>query len=320
MRSPRSSLPSSLPFPQRRSERKAPAVAIPKALEPTGVILVDKPAGPSSFAVLAGVRSRTGAKTGHAGTLDPFATGLLILLSGRATTMASCFVGLPKRYLTDVDLSRGTTTGDPEGVPLDLHEPPTAEALEVALEALRGEIELPIPTASAVKIGGERAYKLHRQGVVVEMPLRRSRVDALDVIAYGEGVATLDLRVSSGTYVRSIAAALGGHCISLRRTEVGPFSVDEADAERVLPLDQTLGRIGLTIAEAEAERQERALADRQAQRARKAEPRAPAPLAQMSAQAPPEAPEAPEATVPMQAQSDAPSDGVSGPGRGLVGR
>ena len=100
-------------------------MAIPKGLEPTGVILVDKPAGPSSFAVLAGVRSRTRAKTGHAGTLDPFATGLLILLSGRATTMASCFVGLPKRYLTDVDLSRRTTTGDPEGEALEAHDVPT---------------------------------------------------------------------------------------------------------------------------------------------------------------------------------------------------
>ena len=159
-------------------------MAIPKGLEPTGVILVDKPAGPSSFAVLAGVRSRTGAKTGHAGTLDPFATGLLILLSGRATTMASCFVGLPKRYLTDVDLSRRTTTGDPEGELLELHDVPASDALETRSRASAATIELPIPTASAVKIGGERAYKLHRKGVVVEMPLRRSRVDALDVIAY----------------------------------------------------------------------------------------------------------------------------------------
>ncbi len=182
--------------------------------------------------------------------------------------MASCFVGLPKRYLTDVDLSRRTTTGDPEGESLDAHEPPTAAELEAALEGLRGEIELPIPTASAVKIGGERAYKLHRQGVVVDMPLRRSQVDALDVIAYSEGIARLDLRVSSGTYVRSIADALGGHCVSLRRTEVGPFTVEEADAERVLPLDETLGRIGLTIAEAEAERQRKARSDRAAQEAR----------------------------------------------------
>ena len=245
-------------------------MAIPKGLEPSGVILVDKPAGPSSFAVLAGVRSRTRAKTGHAGTLDPFATGLLVLLSGKATSMASCFVGLPKRYLTDVDLSCRTTTGDPEGEALETHDVPTAESLETALAGLRGEVELPIPTASAVKIGGERAYKLHRRGIAVEMPTRRSQVDALDVIAYTAGIATLDLRVSSGTYVRSIADALGGHCVSLRRTEVGPFSVEEADAERVLSLDEALGRIGMTVAEAEAERQRKAQSDRRAHEERKA--------------------------------------------------
>jgi len=245
-------------------------MAIPRGLEPTGVILLDKPAGPSSFAVLAGVRARTRAKTGHAGTLDPFATGLLLLLSGRATTMASCFVGLPKRYLTDVDLSVRTTTGDPEGESLEPHDLPTEAALEAALEGLRGEIELPIPTASAVKIGGERAYNLHRRGIAVEMPMRRSQVDALDVIAYTEGIVTLDLRVSSGTYVRSIADALGGHCVGLRRTEVGPFSVAEADAERVLDLEEALGRLGLTLAEAEADRRQKSLSDRQAQRARQA--------------------------------------------------
>jgi tRNA pseudouridine55 synthase len=245
-------------------------MAIPRGLEPTGVILVDKPAGPSSFAVLAGVRARTKAKTGHAGTLDPFATGLLLLLSGKATTMAWCFVGLPKRYLTDVDLSRRTTTGDPEGQPLGRHEPPTAEELESALEALRGDVELPIPAASAVKIGGERAYRLHRQGIAVEMPLRRSRVDALDVIAYTGGIATLDLKVSSGTYVRSIADALGGHCTALRRTEVGPFAVREADPERIVPLEEALGRIGMTLERAKAERRRKSLADREAQRAREA--------------------------------------------------
>jgi tRNA pseudouridine55 synthase len=243
-------------------------MAIPKGLEPTGVILVDKPAGPSSFAVLAGVRARTRAKTGHAGTLDPFATGLLLLLSGRATTMAWCFVGLPKRYLTDVDLSYRTTTGDPEGERLEQHAAPSAAALEAALEHLRGDVELPIPAASAVKIGGERAYRLHRQGIAVEMPIRRSRVDALELIAYTDGIATLDLSVSSGTYVRSIADALGGHCTALRRTEVGPFAVREADPERVLPLEDALGRIGMTLEEAEAERRRKADADREAQRAR----------------------------------------------------
>jgi len=231
-------------------------MAIPKGLDPTGIILVDKPAGPSSFAVVADVRRRTQAKTGHAGTLDPFATGLLVLLSGRATKLASCFVGLDKRYLTEIDLTARTTTGDPEGEVLDRHAPLTGAALEDALAALRGEIELPIPAASAVKIGGERAYRLHRRGVDLEMPLRRSRVDSLDLVISREreqwdGLVALDLRVSSGTYVRAIAEALGGHCVSLRRTEVGPFRVEEADPENVLPVDDALARIGLTPAEAE---------------------------------------------------------------------
>ncbi len=207
-------------------------------------MLVDKPAGPSSFAMVAEVRRRTGARTGHAGTLDPFATGLLLLLSGRATTLASCFVGLDKRYVTDVDLTALTSTGDPEGEVVEQREPPSADELARRLAGLRGEVELPIPAASAVKIGGERAYRLHRRGVEVEMPLRRSRVEALDVTAYRDGVARLDLRVGSGTYVRAIAAAIGGHCTTLRRTEVGPFGVEEADPERIIPPEEALARIG----------------------------------------------------------------------------
>ncbi len=212
----------------------------PKGLEPSGIILVDKPAGPSSFAIVARVRARTGTKMGHAGTLDPFATGLLLLLSGRSTKLAGSFVGLDKRYLTDVDLTAHTTTGDPEGEIVERHAAPDADELARRLEGLRGDIELPVPAASAVKIGGERAYRLHRRGVAVEMPLRRSRVDALDVIAYRDGVAALDLRVSSGTYVRAIAEALGGHCRTLRRTEIGPFRVEDADEERIIPAGEAL--------------------------------------------------------------------------------
>jgi len=200
----------------------------PRALEPAGVALVDKPAGPSSFAIVAQIRRMTGARTGHAGTLDPFATGLLLVLSGRATKIASCLVGLDKRYVTDVDLTARTSTGDPEGEVVERLEPPDAADLEQRLAGLRGQIELPIPAASAVKIGGERAYRLARRGVEVEMPMRRSTVHALDVIAYTGEVVTLDIRVSSGTYVRAIAEALGGHCRALRRTEVGPFSVADA--------------------------------------------------------------------------------------------
>jgi tRNA pseudouridine55 synthase len=216
----------------------------PRALSPSGVLLIDKPEGPSSFAVVAEVRRRTGARTGHAGTLDPFASGLLLVLSGAATKLASCFVGLDKRYVTEVDLAARTSTGDREGEVVERLEVLGAEELEARLAALRGEIELPVPAASAVKIGGERAYRLHRRGISVEMPLRRSRVDALDVISYGDGVVRLDLRVSSGTYVRAIAEALGGHCATLRRTEIGPFRVEETDPERMIPAEEALERIG----------------------------------------------------------------------------
>jgi tRNA pseudouridine55 synthase len=215
----------------------------PRALEPSGLFLIDKPEGPSSFGIVADVRRRTGARTGHAGTLDPFATGLLLVLSGRATKLAPRFVGLDKRYLTEVDLAATTDTGDREGEVLERHEPPERDELERKLAGLRGEVELPVPAASAVKVGGERAYRLHRRGVAVEMPVRRSRVESLELLGYEEGVARLDLRVSSGTYVRAIATALGGHCVSLRRTEVGPFSVEEADPERLLGAEEALARL-----------------------------------------------------------------------------
>jgi tRNA pseudouridine55 synthase len=221
----------------------------PRGLEPAGVALVDKPSGPSSFAVVAQIRRVTGARTGHAGTLDPFATGLLLLLSGRATKLAPWLVGLNKRYRTEIDLACLTSTGDPEGEVVERHAPPGEDELAARLERLRGEIELPIPAASAVKIGGERAYRLARRGVEVEMPVRRSTVHALDVIAYTGEKVTIDVHVSSGTYIRSLAIALGGHCATLRRTEVGPFSVDDAVSpeaftpERLLPEAEVLERV-----------------------------------------------------------------------------
>jgi tRNA pseudouridine55 synthase len=214
----------------------------PRALEPAGVALVDKPAGPSSFAIVAQIRRVTGARTGHAGTLDPFATGLLLILSGRATRLQPSLVGLDKRYLTEIDLTATTTTGDPEGDVVERHDVPE----DLDLDALRGEVELPVPAASAVKIEGERAYKLHRRGIAVEMPVRRSTVHALDVVNRTDTSITLDLKVSSGTYIRSIAAALGGHCRTLRRTEVGPFTIAEASVPedfRLLPEAEVVGRL-----------------------------------------------------------------------------
>ena len=177
----------------------------PRALTPSGIILVDKPAGPTSFAIVAATRRRTGARTGHAGTLDPFATGLLLLLSGASTRLQPHFVGLAKRYETAIDLTVRTSTGDVEGEPAEEHDAPSADELSAALDGLRGAVELPIPAVSAVKIDGERAYALHRRGVAVEMPLRTMHVHELELREYANDVAHLELLVSSGTYIRAIS-------------------------------------------------------------------------------------------------------------------
>jgi tRNA pseudouridine55 synthase len=196
-----------------------------------GLVLLDKPVGPSSFALVRALRSRYGVKAGHAGTLDPLASGLLLCLLGSATRLARYLVGLDKRYRVEIRLGLRTTTGDGEGEVVEETELPTRRQIE----ALEGEVELPVPQASAVKVGGERAYRLHRRGVAVEMPTRRSTVHGLRIVYFEPPLLQLDLHVSSGTYVRAIADALGGHCRSIRRTAVGPFHVDDADEEVVLP-------------------------------------------------------------------------------------
>jgi tRNA pseudouridine55 synthase len=197
----------------------------------TGLVLVDKPVGPSSFDVVKRLRERYSVKAGHAGTLDPLASGLLLCLLGPSTRLARYLVGLDKRYETEIRLGLPTTTGDGEGEVVGETEIPS----RTQIEALEGEIELPVPPASAVKIGGERAYRLHRRGVAVEMPTRRSTIHALRVRRYMPPLVELDLHVSSGTYVRAVAEALGGHCRSIRRTAVGPFLVENADEDLVLP-------------------------------------------------------------------------------------
>jgi tRNA pseudouridine55 synthase len=221
-------------------------------------VLVDKPEGPSSFALVRKLRDRTGARAGHAGTLDPFATGLLLVLLGASTRLAQFLVGLDKRYVTEIDLRSRTSTGDREGEELERLEPPPRPELGEAVAALVGEVELRVPAASAVKIGGERAYKLHRRGVAVEMPLRRSTVYSAELLRYEDGIASLELRVGSGTYVRAIADALGGHCRTLRRTEVGPFRVEDADEERILPPVEALPFLPLLEVDADEARAIRA--------------------------------------------------------------
>jgi tRNA pseudouridine55 synthase len=224
-----------------------------------GLVLVDKPVGPSSFDVVKRLGSRYGVKVGHAGTLDPQASGLLLCLLGPSTRLARYLVGLDKRYETEIRLGLRTTTGDGEGDVLE----ETEIALRERIEALEGEVELAVPQASAVKIGGERAYRLQRRGVSVEMPKRQSTVHSLRMRRYEPPLVELELHVSSGTYVRAIADELGGHCRTIRRTAVGPFRVENADEEVVLPPLAALVALperGLTIEEAELIRHGRPLA------------------------------------------------------------
>jgi len=197
----------------------------------SGLVLVDKPVGPSSFDVVKRLRGKYGVKAGHAGTLDPQASGLLLCLLGPSTRLARYLVGLDKSYETEIRLGLRTTTGDGEGEVLE----ETEIASQSRIEALEGDVELPVPQASAVKIEGERAYRLQRRGISVEMPTRRSTIHILKVKRYVPPLVELDLRVSSGTYVRAVADVLGGHCRSIRRTAVGPFRVEDADEEVVLP-------------------------------------------------------------------------------------
>ena len=173
--------------------------------------------------------ARTGARTGHAGTLDPFASGLLLVLSGAATRLAPWLVGLDKRYLTEIDLRSRTSTGDPEGdVVAEAIRPTEAScSLGSSASAERSSCRSPPPRPSRSGVSAPTGSPVAASPWRCRCGGRGST--QLDVIAYTGEVVTLDLRVSSGTYVRSVADALGGHCRSLRRTEVGPFRVEDAD-------------------------------------------------------------------------------------------
>jgi tRNA pseudouridine55 synthase len=198
-----------------------------------GVLLVDKPAGITSHDVVAAVRRGLGGvRTGHAGTLDPFATGLLLVLLGRATKAQRTLMGLPKRYETVARLGARSSTGDPEGeieltgrVPSDPPELPT------------GELRQRPPRHSAVKIGGERAYRRARRGESFEMPERIVTVMRFEQLwredrgPDGGLQAGFEIECGSGTYVRSLIADLGdAYCLTLRRTAIGPFAVLDAIA------------------------------------------------------------------------------------------
>jgi tRNA pseudouridine55 synthase len=202
-----------------------------------GVLLVDKPAGITSHDVVAQQRRRLGrsVKVGHAGTLDPFATGLLLVLVGRATRIQRFLMALPKRYEVRARLGWTSTTGDPEGEIAPGRMPPEPLVLPT------GELRQRPPAYSAVKVGGERAYKLARRGESVEIPERTVTVTRFALEARTGEEADLVVECSSGTYVRSLVADLGdAYCLALRRTRIGHFDVADADAERLIGLGEAL--------------------------------------------------------------------------------
>jgi tRNA pseudouridine55 synthase len=203
-----------------------------------GVILVDKPAGVTSHDVVAQTRRRfgKGTKVGHAGTLDPFATGLLLILVGRATRVQRFLMALPKSYVTVARFGATSSTGDSEGEIVETGDVPTGD-----LDLPTGAIRQRPPAYSAVRVGGERAYKLARRGEEVELPEREVTVYAFDELARDGEHRTFAIRCSAGTYVRSLIADLGdAYCEQLRRTAIGPFEVADADPERIVPLNEAL--------------------------------------------------------------------------------
>jgi tRNA pseudouridine55 synthase len=194
---------------------------------PGGVLLVDKPAGPTSHDIVATVRREHGERTGHAGTLDPFATGLLIVLIGRpATREQATFMELPKIYRAVARFGAVSTTGDPEG---ELTH--TGIVPEDPLDLPTGELRQRTPAYSAVKVRGERAYRRARRGEELQMPERFVTVHRFEQLWRREDLAEFEIECSSGTYVRSLIADLGNaYCERLRRTRIGPFAVEEAGA------------------------------------------------------------------------------------------
>jgi len=203
-----------------------------------GVILVDKPSGKTSHDVVSAVRRGLGARrrVGHAGTLDPFATGLLLVLVGRATRAQRFFMALPKTYRAVAHLGAVSTTGDPEGEITQTGVLPP-EPLELRAGALR---QRP-PAYSAVKVGGQRAYRLARRGEAVEMPEREVFVHRFELVKREGDRADFEIECSSGTYVRSLIADLGdAYCTELRRIAIGPFRVGDADPDRLVALADAL--------------------------------------------------------------------------------
>jgi tRNA pseudouridine55 synthase len=215
-----------------------------------GILLIDKPADMTSFGVVARVRrvlsEQNGIKTkvGHTGTLDPFATGLMILCIGKETKNAMTYTKLDKEYEATIRLGQSSTTGDPEGEVTNVSDRhPSDEEINDVLQKFTGEITQRPPIFSALKINGQRAYHLARQGKEVEIPERQVTIFRLDKVSYSYPELKIRVHVSSGTYIRSLAVDIGemlgtgAYCTDLRRTRI---------AEWDLAQSQNLASLGVT--------------------------------------------------------------------------
>lgn len=216
----------------------------------SGLFIVNKPLGWSSMDCVRKVRTAAGwVKTGHAGSLDPLATGVVVCCIGRATKAVEQIMGMPKVYETTIDLSAFTNTDDREGErqEVEVPEPPTEDQIRAVLPDFTGDIQQVPPLYSAIHVDGERAYKLARQGKDVQLEAREVRIDSIELTAYEYPNLTLTIGCGRGMYVRSLARDIGkalgtgGHLARLVRTSVGPYTIDgAASPERLLePIVQT---------------------------------------------------------------------------------
>jgi len=205
------------------------------------ILLIDKPAGMTSFGVVARIRrvlsERAGKKIkiGHTGTLDPFATGLMILVIGKECKNAGMYSKLDKIYEATIHLGQNSTTGDPEGELSDVSDRvPNETEIKNVIKKFTGEITQFPPIFSAIKINGQRAYKLARKGEKIDMPNRQVMIYKLDLIEYDYPVIKVRAKVSSGTYIRSLAEdigkelGVGAYCNQLCRTKISKWRVEDS--------------------------------------------------------------------------------------------
>jgi tRNA pseudouridine55 synthase len=190
------------------------------------VLLCDKPAGKTSHDVVLAVRRGSGGKVGHAGTLDPFATGLLLVLTGRATRLQRFLTGLPKTYVARARLGWRSSTGDPDGELTETGRMPDS------LELPTGTVRQRVPMTSAVRVGGERLYRKAHRGETVETPERDIEVFRAELLGSDAGSVEYEIECSAGTYIRTLVETLeDAYCAELRRTAIGPFRIEDAGRE-----------------------------------------------------------------------------------------